>query len=146
MALSTDAKKKSNYMRNLFNLIALVTVGFTMFYLGKSCSLKESGLPVIPIKVDTSALVKYRETKHILDSIKEENREMDMLIVAQQDELKATKLQLSTTSARAAKFSQLYNVAKRKLDTLSMLHNCDQMMEEYADYRYACETFVQEAV
>ena len=132
-------------MRNLFNLIAVIAVAFTMFYLGKSCGLKQQDLPVIQTPIDTSALVKYRETKHILDSIKEENREMDMMIVAQQDELNLTRKLLNTTSVRADRYAQLYNVAKRKLDTLTMLHNCDQMVEEYAEYRYACETFVQEA-
>lgn len=132
-------------MRNLFNLIALIAVAFTMFYLGKSCGLKQQDLPVILPPVDTSVLVKYRETKHILDSIKEENREMDIMIVAQQDEIKATRTLLSTTSERADKYAALYNVAKYKLDTLKMLRSCDDMVEEYAEYRYACETFVQES-
>lgn len=132
-------------MRNLYNLITVAAVAFTMFYLGKSCGLKQVAVPVIHTPVDTSILVKYRETQHILDSIKEENREMDMLIVAQQDELNLTRKLLNTTSEKADRVSRLYVVAKRKLDTVTMLHNCDSLQEEFAEYRYACETFVQES-
>jgi hypothetical protein len=133
-------------MRNLYNLIAVIAVAFTMFYLGKSCGLtNDPPCPAVDLNESSLLVKKLDSTREILDSIKEENREMDLLIVAQQQELNLTRQLLNTTSEKADRFSRLYNVAKRKLDTVTMLHNCDSLNEQFAEYRYACETFVQES-
>jgi hypothetical protein len=134
-------------MRSLYNLIAVLAVAFTAFYLGRSCTLREvANRPVVTDTTMSSLLVKKLDsTMHVLDSIKEENREMDITIVNQQDQLRLTKEFMSSTAKRADDLAVLYHEAKAKKDVPAMLHNCDSIVQEYDTYRFACDSFVQEA-
>ena len=135
-------------MRNLYNMIAIVAVAFTMFYLGRSCTLNQ--LPECPpAYIDTLAYAQtiktLDSTMHVLDSIKEENREMDIIVVNQQNQLTITKDFLTITSRRAEQFAKLYIEAKNRKDAVSMTRNCDSIVEEYDTYRFTCDAYVQEA-
>jgi hypothetical protein len=134
-------------MRNLYNMIALIAVAFTMFYLGRSCTLQEVGdCPDATIdSVEyTRTIKKLDSTLHVLDSIKEENREMDITIVNQQDQLRITNTFLNTTEKRADSFATLYRKAKLRNDAPAMARNCDSIVTEYETYRFACDSYVQE--
>jgi hypothetical protein len=130
-------------MKSLYNLIVVMAVAFTAFYLGRSCTLRE--VTATPVVIDSAMVKTLDSTMHVLDSIKEENREMDITIVNQQDQLRLTKDFMATTAKRADELSVLYHEAKNRKDVVSMARNCDSIVEEYETYRFACDSYVQEA-
>jgi hypothetical protein len=131
-------------MRNLFNMVALIATGFTMFYLGKSCTLKECATESVVV-VDTSAINRLTEMYHALDSIKEENRELELIIVRQQDSLTNIKQMLNYYEQRSARYVTLYTQAIQKKDLPAVIKSCDSIVFDYALYREACEDYVETA-
>jgi hypothetical protein len=129
-------------------MIAITAVAFTAFYLGRSCTYDEvADCP--PAGIDTAAYTQtiktLDSTLHVLDSIKEENREMDVTIVNQQNQLAITKDFITTTAKRADSFAKLYIEAKTKNNVPAMTRNCDSIVAEYDTYRFACDSYVQES-
>lgn len=124
-------------MKSIFNLTAIIGVAFTSFFIGKYYA--GSIPPELATVVDSTV------NNALVDSLKEQTREMDMLITQQQDQLSATKKKVASAARQADTYLLLYTDAKERLDTLAMFTNCDQLAEEYTGYRIACDAFVQEA-
>jgi hypothetical protein len=132
---------KEKEMRNLFNMIALVATAFTMFYLGKSCTIKDCADTPVTV-VDSSAINRLAEMYEIVDSIKEQNRELEVIIVRQQDSLTNVKQMLQYYEQRSARYVTLYTQAIQKKDMPAVIKSCDSIVFDYALYREACEDYV----
>jgi hypothetical protein len=121
-------------MRNLFNMIALVATAFTMFYLGKSCTIKDCADTPVTV-VDSSAINRLAEMYEIVDSIKEQNRELEVIIVRQQDSLtyalyrEACESYVITADSIMSEQYEI-NVAHKRTEALQQ-HVIEEFAEKY---------------
>lgn len=126
-------------MRGLFNMIALISTAIVMFYIGKGCAPECEVIKVFEVD---STLLKQKQV--VIDSLKEEGRELEVIIVRQQDSLNKVLSDMSKIKSKSEYTLAMYRRNRATMNVPAQLTNCDSIVNEYAMYREACETFVQE--
>ena len=134
-------------MKTLLQFASTIAIAAIMFMIGKGCG-EQIIVPPPPV-IDSADIWQVRAmmTKYHkrADSLAEENRELEVMIVRQQDELAAIKSNINVVERRASKYARMYDAAKQQLDTLTMISKCDSLRAEYEVYKQATQEFVDTA-